>query len=123
MLSEVVDLARTITRSDAMSGVVDAELSPSNMPWAPRGAEARSPAMEHFLRGAADTLYHPVGTCKMGVDEMAVVDPTTLGVNGVKGLCVADASVIPTIVGANTNAAAAMVGEKAAALLLQEAGV
>jgi choline dehydrogenase len=53
-------------------------------------------------------------------DTMAVVDPT-LNVFGVSGLCVADASVIPSIVGANTNAAAAMVGEKAADLLLREA--
>jgi choline dehydrogenase-like flavoprotein len=119
VLSEVVDLARSITRTDAMRRVVHSELSPANMPWAPGGGEARSPAMEHFLRGAADTLYHPVGTCKMGVDDMAVVDPASLGVYGVDGLCIADASVIPMIVGANTNAAAAMVGEKAADLLLQ----
>jgi choline dehydrogenase-like flavoprotein len=77
--------------------------------------------MEHFLRGAADTLYHPVGTCKMGIDKMAVVDPASLGVYGVDGLSIADASVVPMIVGANTNAVAAMVGEKAADLLLQQA--
>lgn len=55
-------------------------------------------------------------------DAMAVVDPS-LNVRGVRGLCMADASVIPSIVGANTNAAAAMVGEKAADLLLREAGI
>eukprot|EP01052_Picozoa_sp_SAG31_P020249 SAG31_NODE_1514_length_8042_cov_6.955936_2_plen_563_part_00 len=120
VLSEVVDLARSITRTDAMSKVVHSELSPANIPWEPYGVEARSAQMEHFLRGAADTLYHPVGTCKMGVDQLAVVDPATLGVYGVDGLCVADASVIPMIVGANTNAAAAMVGEKATDLLLQQ---
>jgi choline dehydrogenase len=120
VLSEVVDLARSITRTDAMSSVVRSELSPANIPWAPGGIEARSPEMEHFLRGAADTLYHPIGTCKMGVDKMAVVDPASLGVYGVDGLSIADASVIPMIVGANTNAAAAMVGEKAADLLLQQ---
>ena len=92
-------------------------------------------------RNAADTLYHPVGTCKMGpeTDGGAVVDPS-LNVRGVQGLSVADASIIPSIVGANTNAAAAMcapkplsvaapclisagirVGEKAADLLLADA--
>ncbi len=121
VLSEVVDLARSITRTDAMSAVVHSELSPGNIPWAPGGAAARSPEMEHFLRGAADTLYHPVGTCKMGIDKMAVVDPASLGVYGVDGLSIADASVVPMIVGANTNAVAAMVGEKAADLLLQQA--
>jgi len=59
VLSEVVDLARSITRSAAMSSVVDAELSPG-LPWRAHGAEARSPEMEHFLRGAADTLYQYV---------------------------------------------------------------
>ena len=64
------------------------------------------------------------GTCKMAPDsdEMGVVTPD-LNVRGVAGLAVADASIIPSIVGANTNAAVAMVGEKAADLLLREAGM
>ena len=73
--------------------------------------------MEH-LRSRADTIYHPVGTCKMGVDEMAVVDPE-LRVRGVAGLRVVDASVMPTLIGGNTNAPTIMIAEKAADLIKQ----
>ena len=69
-----------------------------------------------FVRATANTAYHPVGTCKMGIDPMAVVDPT-LKVREVEGLRVADASIMPRITSGNTNAPAVMIGEKAAALM------
>ncbi len=69
-----------------------------------------------FIRNHATTVWHPVGTCKMGQDTMAVVD-AELRVYGVSGLRVADASIMPTIVHAHTNAACIMIGEKLAAMI------
>ena len=73
--------------------------------------------IEAAIRQSADTVYHPVGTCKMGIDEMAVVDQN-LNVTGIKNLRVADASIMPQIVSGNTNAPTIMIGEKAADLIL-----
>lgn len=109
VLVEGVKLARRLAQAKAFDEFRGHEISP--------GAEAQSDAaIAKAIRNSAETLYHPVGTCKMGRDAMAVVD-AGLRVRGVEGLRVVDASVMPTIVGGNTNAPTMMIAEKAAEMI------
>ncbi|WP_373535267.1 GMC oxidoreductase [Microcoleus sp.] len=81
------------------------------------GADVNSDeALEAYIRETCSTVFHPVGTCKMGTDSMAVVD-SELRVRGVEGLRVVDASIMPTITTGNTNAPTIAIGEKAADLI------
>ena len=73
-----------------------------------------------WVRNNAETTYHPVGTCRMGSDPLAVVD-RELRVHGIEGLRVADASIMPTLTSGNTNAPAIMIGEKCAEMVLAAA--
>ena len=88
----------------------------------PEGAPARRrrqdarPAIREYIKQWSKTDYHPVGSCKMGSDPMAVVD-TQLRVHGLGGLRVIDASIMPTLISGNTQAPSIMVGEKGAAIM------
>ncbi|SMD44593.1 choline dehydrogenase [Aquiflexum balticum DSM 16537] len=84
--------------------------------YLPKSFDEKS--LDDHIKKSLETLYHPVGTCKMGQDEMAVVDES-LKVRGIKGLRIADASIMPTIISGNTNAACIMIGEKASDLILK----
>jgi len=109
---EGVRLCRRIAHSKAFETYRGEELLP--------GKQITSEAeLADFVRGALQTLYHPVGTCKMGTDEMAVVDPQ-LRVRGIERLRVVDASIMPRITAGNTNAPTLMIAEKAADMIKAE---
>ena len=104
MMLECVRLSREIFAQAAFQPFVGEELLP--------GSDAQSEeAVSKFIRKKAESIYHPIGTCKMGVDDMAVVDPA-LNVRGAEGLSVVDASIMPTLVSGNTNAPTIMIAEK-----------
>ena len=103
-------IARRVTQQAAFAPYYVKELRPS------RAAESDE-ALGEYVRATIFSSMHPVGTCRMGADVASVVDPD-LRVRGVDGLRVADASIMPTIPASNTNAAAIVVGEKAADLIL-----
>src|SRR5437870_5392816 len=109
VLVESVALARRIARAKAFDAYRGAEVLP--------GEQAQSEkVISEYVCNIIETQYHPVGTCKMGSDPMAVVD-ARLQVRGVEGLRVVDAAIMPAIVGGNTNAPTIMIAEKAADLI------
>jgi choline dehydrogenase len=99
-------LCRRILATPQMRSFIEAEFQPGS-------AVESDEELLDYARRRGGTVYHPTSTCKMGSDPMAVVDPE-LRVHGVDGLRVADASIMPTVVSGNTNAAAIMIGEKTA---------
>jgi choline dehydrogenase len=110
VLVEGVEMIREIMKSAAFNGNVESELHP--------GPLYGSADLKAEILNRATTVYHGVGTCRMGVDDRAVVGPD-LKVRGIDGLRVADASIMPSIIGGNTNAPSIMIGDKAAELILQ----
>ena len=107
---EGVQVMRALANAKAFADVRETEVMPG-------AGVATKAELERFVRQMAGTIWHPVGTCKMGTDASAVVDPE-LKVHGVEALRVADASIMPTITSGNTNAPTIMIGERAADLLL-----
>jgi choline dehydrogenase-like flavoprotein len=102
-------MQRSIFAQSALAPYLSTELQP--------GASVRSDSeLLEYIRGAALGCYHPVGSCRMGVDDTAVVDPQ-LRVKGVDGLRVVDASIMPALVSGNTNAAVTVIAEKGAELI------
>ena len=103
-------ITRRIMTAPAMEGIATDEIAPGvNI--------SADDELLDWVRNNAETTYHPVGTCKMGADPMAVVDDQ-LRVRGLAGLRVADASIMPTLTSGNTNAPSIMIGEKAARMML-----
>jgi len=107
-----VRLVRRILEQPAFASHHEVEISP--------GPTLRSDEdLARWVRRSGESAYHPVGTCKMGLDPMAVVDPR-LRVHGLRSLRVVDASVMPTLVGGNTHQPATMIGEKGAEMILED---
>jgi choline dehydrogenase len=109
VLAEGTEMVREIMAGAAFGGSVKEEIHP--------GPALTGPKLREALKLRATSVYHGVGTCRMGVDEWAVVGPD-LKVRGIDGLRVADASIMPSITGGNTNAPCYMIGEKAAEIIL-----
>ncbi|MFE3960754.1 GMC family oxidoreductase [Nocardia sp. NPDC059091] len=110
VLIEGIRLIREIMAHRAIAPDITEELTP--------GPDYRDEsALRRELPNRVHSVYHPVGSCRMGIDERAVVDPQ-LRVRGIEGLRVADASIMPSITGGNTNAPCYMIGEKAAELII-----
>jgi len=111
VLIEAVRLSREILRAQALDGVRSEELHP--------GASQQSQSeLTAFIRARAESIYHPIGTCKMGSDGASVVD-SELKVHGIEALRVVDASVMPSLIGGNTNAPTVMIAERAAEWILR----
>ncbi|PWG64557.1 GMC family oxidoreductase [Spiribacter halobius] len=110
-----VRLSRRLVAAPAMQPYVAGEYSPG-----PEVRDDDEAALLDFVRRDATTIFHPVGTCRMGSDREAVVD-ARLRVHGITGLRVADCSIMPRLVSGNTNAAAIMIGEKAADMIREDA--
>jgi len=111
--ARAVRIARAVMTAPALAPLRVTEVAPG-------ATQTTDDEILDWVKRAAETTYHPVGTCKMGSDPMAVVD-ARLRVHGIEGLRVADASIMPTLTSGNTNAPSIMIGEKAADMVLKDA--
>ncbi len=109
MMVECAKVSREILAQKAFDPYRGAPIHPAR-------TDLDDAALADFVRAKAETVYHPVGTCRMGTDAGAVVDPQ-LRVHGIEGLRVIDASVMPSLIGGNTNAPTIMIAERAADLI------
>ncbi len=109
VLAEGSEMVREIMAGAAFGGAVKEEIHP--------GVSLKGQELRDAILNRATSVYHGVGTCRMGVDELAVVSPD-LKVRGIEGLRVCDASIMPSITGGNTNAPAIMIGERGADFVL-----
>ena len=110
-----IRIAREICNTAPVNQLITEEYTPG-----PTISDDDYNGLLDWARSHSTTIYHPTGTCKMGQDDMAVIDER-LKVRGVEGLRVADASIMPVITSGNTNAPAIMIGEKASDLILEDA--
>lgn len=107
-----MDQIREVAKQSAIANIIEEESEPGS------SANTRE-VLEKYLRSTAGTVYHPAGSCRMGIDDKAVVDPQ-LKVKGAEGLRVIDASIMPVISSGNTNAPTIMIAEKGADLILAD---
>lgn len=107
VLREGLKMLRELCRQPSLAKITGEELRPGP-------SKVSDADLDAVVRATADSIYHPVGTARMGTDDMSVVDPATMAVHGIEGLLVADASIMPRITSGNTNAPSMMIGTLAA---------
>jgi choline dehydrogenase-like flavoprotein len=113
IIIEAVKKAREVLLSTEFDEVRGKEMAPG------KAVQSDQEILE-YIRRTALTVYHPVGTCKMGIDELAVVSPENLKVKGMNNLRVVDASIMPTIVSGNTSAPTMMIAEIGSKMILNK---
>ena len=110
---EAIKKAREVLSSEEFDEVRGEEIAPGKSIQSDEELLA-------YIRRTAVTVYHPVGTCKMGIDDMSVVSPDDLKVKGISNLRVIDASIMPSIISGNTSAPTMMIAEKGARMILDK---
>ena len=113
IMVEGIKVARKVAAAPALARFIESEIAPGS-------ATRTDDDLLDYVRRSGTTIFHPSGTCKMGIDDMAVLD-ARLRVRGVAGLRVVDASVMPTLVSGNTNGPVIMIAEKASDMILEDA--